>query len=223
MNKRFSVYLSLWLLCLGIVLALCSPRVSAQSIISGDIAGNVTDPTGAAVADAMVTLTSLESAAVQNVKTNNAGSFRFPLLRPGEYRLEVTATGFATVAQTVTVAVGQVVSANVRVSVKGTSEVVEVTGATQLLETETANLTTTFNPKQIELTPNPGGDLTNYALSMPGVVLSTGAGYGNFTAHGMPGTSNLFTINGGDMNDPYSNQNNSGSSNNMLGANVPPG
>jgi len=219
MNKRFSVYLSLWLLCLGIVLALCSPRVSAQSIISGDIAGNVTDPTGAAVADAMVTLTSLESAAVQNVKTNNAGSFRFPLLRPGEYRLEVTATGFATVAQTVTVAVGQVVSANVRVSVKGTSEVVEVTGATQLLETETANLTTTFNPKQIELTPNPGGDLTNYALSMPGVVLSTGAGYGNFTAHGMPGTSNLFTINGGDMNDPYSNQNNSGSSNNMLGAN----
>src|SRR5207245_11212223 len=69
------------------------------------------------------------------------------------------------------------------------------------------------------LTPNPGGDLTNYALSSPGVVLSTGAGYGNFTANGMPGTSNLFTVNGGDMNDTYSNLNNSGSSNNMPGTN----
>jgi hypothetical protein len=62
------------------------------------------------------------------------------------------------------------------VSLKGTSELVEVTGAAPLLETETANLTATYNPKQIELTPNPGGDLTNYALSTPGVVLSTGAG-----------------------------------------------
>jgi hypothetical protein len=61
--------------------------------------------------------------------------------------------------------------------------------------------------------------LTNYALSAPGVVLSTGAGYGNFTSYGMPATSNLFTVNGGDMNDPISNLNNSGSSNNMLGTN----
>jgi hypothetical protein len=201
-----------------IVVLSCS-LLSAQTIISGDIAGNVSDPTGATVADAMVTLTSLESGAVQSIKTDNSGSFRFPLLQPGEYRLEVAAAGFATVTQKVTAAVGQVVSANVKVSVKGTSELVEVNGGSPLLETETANLTTTYNPKQIELTPNPGGDLTNYALSTPGVVLSTGAGYGNFTANGMPGTSNLFTINGGDMNDPYSNLNNSGSSNNMLGAN----
>src|SRR5215471_20674301 len=137
MNKRFSVYLSLWVLCLGIVLALVSLRVSAQSIISGDIAGNVTDPTGAEVADAMVTLTSLESGAVQSVKTDSSGSFRFPLLRPGEYRLEVAAPGFATVIQKVTAAVGQVVSANVKVSVKGASELVEVTGGSPLLETET--------------------------------------------------------------------------------------
>ena len=219
MNKRFGVYLSPWLLCMGMIVVLSCSLVSAQTIISGDIAGNVTDPTGAAVADARVTLNSLESGAVQSVKTDNSGSFRFPLLRPGEYRLEVAAPGFATVTQKVTAAVGQVVSANMKVSVKGASELVEVTGGSPLLETETANLTSTYNPKQIELTPNPGGDLTNYALAMPGVVLSTGAGYGNFTANGMPGTSNSFTINGGDMNDPFSNLNNSGSSNNMLGAN----
>jgi len=218
MNRQISVYVSLWLLCLGIMIALTASS-SAQTIISGDIAGTVTDPTGAALPNATVTLTSLDSGAVQTVTTDSTGNFRFPLLRPGAYRLQVAATGFAAVTQTVNAVVGQVVSANVRVSLKGTSELVEVTGAAPLLETESANLTSTYSPKQIELTPNPGGDLTNYALSSPGVVLSTGAGYGNFTANGMPGTSNLFTVNGGDMNDPYSNLNNSGSSNNMLGTN----
>jgi hypothetical protein len=218
MNKRFSVYVSLWLLCLGIAIAMTG-FLSAQTIISGDITGTVTDPTGATVPNAAVTLTSADSGSIQTVTTDSTGSFRFPLLRPGVYKLQVAAPGFAAVTQTVTAVVGQVVLANVKVSLKGTSELVEVTGAAPLLETETANLTATYNPKQIELTPNPGGDLTNYALSTPGVVLSTGAGYGNFTAHGMPGTSNLFTVNGGDMNDPYSNLNNSGSSNNMLGSN----
>src|SRR5438309_2530088 len=218
MNRHVSVYVSLWLLCLGIMIALTASS-SAQTIISGDIAGTVTDPTGAALPNATVTLTSADSGAVQTVTTDSTGNFRFPLLRPGAYRLQVAATGFAAVTQTVNAVVGQVVSANVRVSLKGTSELVEVTGAAPLLETESANLTSTYSPKQIELTPNPGGDLTNYALSSPGVVLSTGAGYGNFTANGMPGTTNLFTVNGGDMNDPYSNLNNSGSSNNMLGTN----
>jgi hypothetical protein len=218
MNKRFSVYACLCLLCLGIMVALTT-LMSAQTIISGDITGTVTDPTSAAVANAVVTLTSVDSGAIQTVTTDSTGSFRFPLLRPGVYKLQVAAPGFAMVTETVTAAVGQVVSANVKVSVRGTSETIEVTGAAPLLETETANLSASYTPREIELTPNPGGDLTNYALSTPGVVLSTGGGYGNFTAYGMPGTSNLYTINGGDMNDPFNNLNNSGSSNNMLGSN----
>lgn len=192
---------------------------SAQTIISGDITGTVTDPSGAAVSAASVTLTSVDSGSAQSASTETTGSFRFSLLRPGVYKLRVAMPGFAAVVQTVTVEVGQVATANVKLSIKGSSELVEVTGAAPLLNTESANLTSTFTPQQIETIPNPGGDLTNYALASPGVVLSTGAGYGNFTANGMPGMSNLFTINGGDMNDPYSNLNNSGSSNNMLGAN----
>ena len=211
------------ILCLSLIACtggtLMIDFASAQTIISGDIVGTVTDPTGAAVAGATTTLTSVESGAVEKATTSATGAFRFPLLRPGVYKLEVASPGFAPVVQTVTAAVGQVVTANVKLSIKGSSQVVEVTGAAPLLNAESANLTSTFTPKEIELTPNPGGDLTNYALASPGVVLSTGAGYGNFTANGMPALSNLFTINGGDMNDPYSNLNNSGSSNNMLGAN----
>jgi carboxypeptidase family protein len=218
MYRLLAKTLCLWLIACTTT-ALMIDLASAQTIISGDIAGTVTDPTDAAVAGATVTLKSVESGTVETTTTSATGMFRFPLLRPGTYKLQVNAPGFASVSETVSALVGQVVAANVRVSVKGTSEVVEVTGGAPLLETESANLSTTYSPKEIELTPNPGGDLTNYALSMPGVVLSTGAGYGNFTANGMPGPSNLFTVNGGDMNDPFSNLNNSGSSNNMLGAN----
>jgi hypothetical protein len=205
------------IICMSVTLLIGS--ASAQTIISGDIVGTVTDPTGAAVSAATVTLTSNESGSDQTATAGPTGSFRFPLLRPGVYKLQVAAPGFAPVVQMVTAAVGQIVTANVKLSIAGSSEMVEVTGGAPLLNTESANLTSTFTPKEIEMIPNPGGDLTNYALASPGVVLSSGAGYGNFTAYGMPGTSNLFTINGGDMNDPFSNLNNSGSSNNMLGAN----
>lgn len=149
------------ILCLSLIACtsatLMIDFVSAQTIISGDIAGTVTDPTDAAVAGATVTLTSGESGSVQTVVTNTTGVFRFPLLRPGAYKLQVNAPGFTSVSEPVTALVGQVVAANVRVSVKGTSEVVEVKGGAPLLETESANLSTTYSPKEIELTPNPGG------------------------------------------------------------------
>jgi hypothetical protein len=96
----------------------------------------------------------------------------------------------------------------------------EVSGEAPLLQTEDANISTTFNEKQITALPTPGGDITNYAQTAPGVVMSTGgSGYGNFSAFGLPATSNLFTLNGNDENDPFLNLNNSGSSNLLLGQN----
>ena len=71
----------------------------------------------------------------------------------------------------------------------------------------------------IQNLPNPGGDITYIAQTAPGVVMNTQAGYGNFVADGMPATSNLFTINGGNNNDPFFGINNSGASNLLLGSN----
>ena len=221
MIKRFSANLSLKLLSLGLLLALVltTSPVFAQSIISGEITGTVTDSSGAVLPNATVTLNSKEMGATQTVTTGAAGGFRFPLLRPGAYTVSATAKGFSNLTQDVPVGVGQVSNVSLQLRVGTSAETIEVTGAAPVLETENANIATTYTPAQIENIPSPGGDLTNFALSAPGVVLSTGAGYGNFTAYGMPGTSNLYTINGGDMNDPYNNLNNSGSSNNMLGQN----
>ena len=207
-------------LLLTSVVCLLLPQFGwGQTIISGDITGTVTDPTHAVVPNAKVTLLSKDTGVSSTAITSSLGTFRFPLLRPGAYDLSVTASGFRESKRTVNAAVGEVTEIPVELEVGEVSQVVEVTTTEPVLQTQNANLTTTYTPDLIENVPNPGGDLTNYALSTPGVALSTGAGYGNFTAFGMPGTSNLYTINGGDMNDPYNNLNNSGSSNNMLGQN----
>jgi hypothetical protein len=74
---------------------------------------------------------------------------------------------------------------------------------------------------QIDNLPNSGNDLTAIAQVAPGVQMSSasGGGYGNFTAFGLPATSNLFTVNGNDEMDPYLNLNASGATNLLLGKN----
>ena len=109
--------------------------------------------------------------------------------------------------------VGQVATLDLIAKVQATQEVIEVAGSGEVVQTENANLSTTYNTTQMEELPTPGGDMTTIAFTAPGVVVSTGLGYGNFSSHGLPGVSNLFTINGNDYNDAFLNLNNSGASN----------
>ena len=191
----------------------------AQSVVTGDLSGTVTDPSGAVVSGAVLTLKSADDGSSQSTVTNGSGGYRFVLLKPGAYNLGVTQKSFKMVSMSVAVTVGQVNTFNVKLEVGSAAEVVEVNGGTALVQTDNANLTTTFSTAQIDSIPVPGGDITSYAYSAPGVVMNTAAGYGNFSSFGLPSTANLFTVNGGDMNDQYLNLNDSGASNLMLGAN----
>jgi hypothetical protein len=191
----------------------------AQNSVSGEVTGTVTDSSGAIVPNAKIKLSSADTGVSDNTTTSSAGTYRFALLKPGNYTLTVVAPGFRETKQQVLIYAGQVTTAVVLLQVGVSSQIVEVTAEAPLLQTENANLATTYDRTQIELLPSPGQDLTNYAMTAPGIVQSTGAGYGNFTANGMPGTSNLYTVNGNDYNDPYLNLNNSGASNLLLGAN----
>ena len=88
-----------------------------------------------------------------------------------------------------------------------------------MLQTANSDVATTYSPDMLQNLPNPGGDITYFAQTAPGVVMNTQAGYGNFVANGMPATSNLFSINGVNNNDPFFGINNSGASNLLLGSN----
>src|SRR5579864_5976111 len=191
----------------------------AQTTVTGDLAGVVTDPTGASVANAKVTVKADATGETYTATTNGAGEFRVSLLRPGTYTVTVAATGFAESTQKATVSLGQVAPVNVQLGLQQQTQSVNVTEAAPLLQNENANLATTYNTLQLENLPAPGNDMTSYAFATPGVTVSTGGGYGNFSAFGLPGVSNLYTINGNDNMDPYLNLNNSGASNLTLGAN----
>jgi hypothetical protein len=191
----------------------------AQSLVSGDISGTVEDSAGASVSGATVKAIGKETGSESTTVTSATGAFRFSLLKPGAYTLKVTAQGFKETTTSAVVAVGQIATATIQLTVGATTETVEVTGQAQLLQPDSPELSTEFDYEQLQSVPNPGGDITYIAQTAPGAVMNTGGGYGNFEVFGLPATSNNFTMNGMQVNDPFLNLNNSGPSNLLLGLN----
>ena len=211
-----------WLVALFTALLLLLPTlISAQSVVTGAISGSITDPSGAVIVGATVNLKNNATGETGSTTTSSGGIYQFTLLKPGTYQLTASQQGFKQVNQTVEVLLGQIVTANLKLELGSGAITVEVTGEGAMLQTEDANISSNFDTNQIQNIPNPGGDITYVAQSAPGVTMNSaaGGGYGNFVAFGLPGTSNLFTINGNDYNDAFLNLNNSGSSNLLLGGN----
>ena len=217
--KLYAAALSLVVVPLAIISLLLPGVAKAQNIVSGEITGTVTDPSGAVVPNVKIVLTSAATAQAMTTTTTSAGLFRFPLLTPGKYNISASPAGFAAINRSVEVALGRVTNITLAANVAGTKETVVVEAAGAMMQTEDANVTANFSQEQLALLPAPGNDMTNYALTAPGVAVSTGGGYGNICAFGLPGTSNLYTVNGSDDNDPFNGLNNSGASNNTLGTN----
>ena len=208
--------------CLAFTIAilLCLASQSfGQTITTGDVTGTVKDSSGAVVPAATVTLKSTDTGEARTAQTSDQGVYRFIFLKPGNYTISANATGLVSDTTKLLVEVGQQLTFDLVAKVQSVGQVVEVSESVGLVNIENANLAATFTQKQMEDLPMPGGDITTVAFTVPGINLSTGAGYGNFTSQGLPGTSNLFTINGADYDDPYLNLNNSGASNLTLGAN----
>jgi hypothetical protein len=217
---RFTT-LSRLLAAVAVIAMLVPSVVLAQNSTTGAISGTVTDPSNAVVGSAAVVLKSTDTGVSATATTTSVGAYGFSLLKPGAYKVTVKQQGFRTTEQTVVVAVGQTTTVNIQLVLGSGAEIVEVSGSAPLIQTEDANISTSFSAKQVDLIPNGGNDLTAVANTAPGVMINTssGGGYGNFTAFGLPATSNLFTVNGNDENDPYLNLNNSGATNLLLGKN----
>jgi hypothetical protein len=208
------------LVAAGFVVNTTAPAAYGQSNISGDISGAVVDPSSAAVPDAVVTVTNSSNGQVKKAVSDRAGNYRVSLLEPGTYKVTVTAAGFETTTSQVTISAGVITPLTIKLTLGKASTTVEVSGGTiQVLHTDDAQISTSFNQQQIQDLPNPGGDLTFVAQTTPGAVMNTQGGYGNFSMNGLPATANTFTVNGGYEGDPYLNLNNSGATNLLLGNN----
>ncbi len=191
-----------------------------QSLTQGALSGTITDPTGAVVANVTVKITNLAKGYSHEFKTNAQGVYTYGLADAGPYSIEVSAAGFKTFSAKGEVNVGQTTVVNAKLEV-GTASgtTVEVSAAADILQTEAADMTTTFDKNLVENLPNGGNDLTAIAYTAPGVIQNNAGGYGNFNVNGLPATSNMFTIDGMNDMDPFLNLNNSGPTNLMLGKN----
>jgi Carboxypeptidase regulatory-like domain len=191
---------------------------AGQSLVTGSVAGTVKDPTPGVVPDALVNLQSLDTGESQSTTTNAQGVYRFAQLKPGRYLVSVAVTGFAKMVSDCTVEVGHTTTLDMNLKVSKRIDTIEVSAEAPLINGDPGTVTN-FTPTEVALLPAAGGDITTIAFTAPGVFVAQGSGYGNFSANGLPGTSNLFTVNGENDMDPYTNVNYAGASYLALGLN----
>ena len=87
----------------------------AQTTIgTGSITGTVTDPSGAVVSDAKIVVTNINTNQAISLTSNASGAYTSGPLNPGTYKVQVSARGFSSVSQTLTVQVGNTVAANIK-------------------------------------------------------------------------------------------------------------
>ena len=147
-----------------------SAGVWAQTFY-GSVVGTVNDSSGAAVAQAAVTLTNTGTADRRAGQTDGAGNYQFVNIPPGKYRVEIERPGFQRlVRDNVTVEVQSAVRIDAALQVGDVTQVIEVTGQTPLLQTENASLGQVVEARKVLEMPLNGRNVFSLVALVPGVV-----------------------------------------------------
>jgi hypothetical protein len=143
--------------------------------VSGSIAGDVTDPSGAAVSGASVKATDTATGVELSAKTNGAGYFNISNLIAGSYTVAVSAPGFKELSRTdVVVDIGAVVRLDTKLEVGNVQQVISVTSEAPQLQTDKVELGITINSTQLVDLPSEGRNPTALATIQAGIVMSPG-------------------------------------------------
>jgi hypothetical protein len=178
---------------------------ASGQVTSGNIAGVVTDPTGAVVPGATVRITSEATGVVVTAKTNNSGEYLVQNLLPNKYDISVEATGFSAMTRKgLLVTLNSTSTADLSLTTGSQSSVVEVNANTEtVLDTTTQNLTTTLGNQELSTLPTTtfGEGVLNASLLAPGVASTGGLGLGvGPSVGGQRPRNNNFMIEGIDNN-----------------------
>jgi len=186
----------------------------AAQVDRGAIVGTITDPSGARVSSAQITLTNLATGQPVRIATDDEGSYTAKLLRIGAYSVSATKQGFETTLEaSVDVAVNQTVRVDLVLKLGAASETVQVTGAVPLLQTESSSLGTIETEQRIDDLPLNGRDFIQLAYLGPGAnggQTATNVSGGVFeneradeaiSVNGLRVSNNNFLLNGVDNNE----------------------
>ncbi|MGH9854290.1 MAG: carboxypeptidase regulatory-like domain-containing protein, partial [Blastocatellia bacterium] len=206
MYQKFTqALMALIFICAATLTALAQADVS-----SATVKGTVTDPQGAAVPNATVTIKDLDQGTVRTATTDSSGEFQAPLVRPGLHDITVEAKGFAQyLLKDIQLTVGQTANFDIKLQVAGVRTEMVVTTSAPLIEVERTQQANTIESRQVENLPNVGRTFANYVYTLPGVANSnapraqlagriTGFGTSGFSIGGSNGRNNLITVDGGE-------------------------
>ncbi|HZL57539.1 MAG TPA: carboxypeptidase-like regulatory domain-containing protein [Bryobacteraceae bacterium] len=212
------------------MLAQLTDQASAQGETTSAIVGTVIDPSEAALPGATVTITGTETGSKRSAKTDDAGRFDFPQLKPGSYSVSVEAEGFEPqINKSVSSGLGQRQTVAFMLQLAAAKGEVTVRSEAPLVSPENPNTSTTLNAAALENLPNPGGDMTYPLQFAAGALMNTAGsgndfvggtnGYGNVQFNGLPALANGYIVDGLETNDPLTNLNSGLSTNLVLGLN----
>lgn len=180
------IFVALW----G-VLALCTAQVTTTTIV-----GTVSDITGAALPDAKITLTNVDTNRVQETASNGTGAYRADLLPPGNYSIAVVAVGFQKYVQAgIMLKPGESGRVDVKLSPGSVNQVVEVTADATSVNTINAEIGQTVDMHQIQELPLVNREAYGLLDLTPGVQTNSGNGTTPNISFGAP--TQVTTINGG--------------------------
>ncbi|MGB6266260.1 MAG: carboxypeptidase-like regulatory domain-containing protein, partial [Candidatus Acidiferrales bacterium] len=206
MNLRRILVVAFALLAFGFVAS--QTAWSQATVGTGSIQGVVTDPQGAVVQGATISITNRDTGQVIQVTANSSGAFSTGALIPGNYSIRVQAANFKTTETTVVVQVGQITSGNARLELGAASSIVEVTSQAVTVDLDQAQVSGTLTAQQIENLPVNGRNFLDLAQLEPGVQIQDGSnfdptktGFSSISFGGRFGRTARIEIDGLDVSD----------------------
>jgi hypothetical protein len=198
---------AIWLAMVALAL-LTAPRTWAQD--NATITGSATDPSGAVVPNAKITLTQTETGVTREATVNNVGAFRFANVAAGSYTLNATAGGYQKFTKTgIVVNVAQTIEQNVNFVVGSESQTVTVQADALQVQTETSETSTLISGEQVRQLATNGRNVVGLAALGLGVSNNLPA-FGGIDAltsangisfNGQRTTHNIYLIDGAEQND----------------------
>jgi hypothetical protein len=162
--------------------------------VYGKISGTVSDSSGAAIAQATVTLTNLDTNVKTQLATDSSGNYSFVNIAPGRYRMEAEKTGFKKFArEPIVVEIESGLKVDIALQVGATSETVQVTGEAPLLQPETDSLGQVIEQRTVTDLPLNGRNPIALAELVPGIVPQGQPSAGN-SSTGSPVGANPFAL-----------------------------
>ncbi len=181
------------------------------------ISGVVTDPTGAVVPQAQIKVTGLATGIERSAVTDNAGVYLVPSLLPGDYKIDVQATGFGVyTVPKLQLDVDQKITVNAKLSVNSEGQSVQVSSAESVIVADTVTVGTVLDQRTVQELPLNGRHFLDLTVLTPGGVTaptagsltapSRGLGANSYITAGNREDSANFQINGVNLNDNSQNQ-----------------